>query len=137
MGLVNYYKDHIPNLASIAAPFYDLCKKFVSFKWNSKCTEAFEYLKHKLSDRITLVPIDYDKPYELYTDAFEVGIGAALIQEGKPVAFYSKKLNPAHQRYSVTKREAYALVMRVLHFKYYLIGQEFIVYTDHRALEAW
>ena len=93
--------------------------------------------KEKILQRVSLVPIDYDKPFELYTDASEVGIGACLVQDGKPVAFFSRKFNSVQQRYSVTKREAYAMAMSVLHFKYYLIGQTFTVYTDHKALEAW
>ena len=86
---------------------------------------------------ITLAPIDPDEPYDLYTDASGVAIGACLMQNGRPVNFYSKKLAETAQRYSATMRETYGMVQAILHYRTYLIGTPFTVYTDHKPLVEW
>ena len=52
---------------------------------------------------------DYGAPFELACDASDVAVGAELSQNGRPVAFYSKKLSPAEARYHVTDRELMAI----------------------------
>jgi hypothetical protein len=78
---------------------------------------------------------DLEKEFVLETDASDVGIGAALIQEVKPIAFASRTLSDAECRYGITEREALAALWGMEKFQYYLTGKKFVLVTDHKALE--
>jgi len=67
-------------------------------------------------------------------DASLKEIGGVLSQEGRPVAFFSEKLNDAKQKYSVYDLELYALVQSLKRWRHYLLPKEFIVFTDNQAL---
>ena len=137
LGAVNFYRSHIPDLATLAAPLYDLLRKGARFNWTPTCQRSFHLLCHTLSSRITLVPFRDTGDIVLQTDASSVALGAVLLQDGKPVEFYSRKLSNVEQRYPTYEREAAAMVSAMLHFRPFLIGRHFILQTDHRPLLAW
>ena len=129
LGLCSYYRQYIQNFSHIAAPLIQLTKKNVQFVWDESCQAAFEILKKKLCSAPVLA---YPKPglrYLLDTDASDVGVSGVLsqIQDGKErvIAYASKKLNVQRQRYSVTFMN---------HFRHYLLGQNFLLRTDHGSL---
>ena len=68
-------------------------------------------------------------------DASQKGLGAALVQDGKPIAFASKSLSEAEQRYANIERELLAVVFGCERFHTYLFGRDFIVESDHKPLE--
>ena len=137
LGAVNFYRSHIPDLAALAAPLYDLLRKGTKFVWTTSCQKSFHLLCHALSSRITLVPFKDGGDIVLQTDASSVALGAVLLQDGKPVEFYSRKLSNVEQRYPTYEREAAAMVSAMLHFRPFLIGRHFLLQTDHRPLLAW
>ena len=110
----------------------------VKVKWTTALEDEFQYLKHSLSHIPSLTIPTQEDSFLLQTDASTVGIGAVLSvrrnNEEKPVAFYSRKLQP-RERYSATELEGLAVVDSVDHFSVYLIGTEFTIETDHKALE--
>lgn len=55
-------------------------------------------------------------------------------QEGRPIVFFSEKLNDARKNYSTYDVDFYAIVQAFQHWRHYLISQEFILFTDHEAL---
>ena len=77
---------------------------------------------------------DFSKPFEIHTDASNTQLGAVISQNGKPIAFYSRKLNPAQTRYSVTEKELLSIVEVLKEFRTILLGQEIKIYTDHKNL---
>jgi len=77
---------------------------------------------------------NFSKPFHIHTDASKVQLGACISQEGKPVAFYSRKLNPAQTRYTTTERELLSIVETLKEFRNILLGQQIIVHTDHENL---
>ena len=137
LGKINYYRTHIPNLAKIAAPLYDLTQKTSSFVWGKKQQESFDKLKQAFKARLVLVPVRPNASFDLYTDASGIACGAVLLQEGEPVEFYSRKFSPVEQRYSAHEREALAMVVAIKHFRVILRGNTFRVFTDHKPLLYW
>jgi hypothetical protein len=61
-------------------------------------------MKRLIAKEILLTHPNFNKPFEIRTDASNVQLGACTLLEGRPVAFYSKALNPAQSRYNTTKR---------------------------------
>ena len=61
-------------------------------------------------------------------------LGAIIMQENKPIAFYSWKLNPAQTRYTTTERELLSIVETLKEFRNILFGQEIMIFTDHQNL---
>ena len=103
--------------------------------------ESFQAVKAAAQAAPALKLIDPEDPlatFELHTDASGFAIGAVLYQkiEGKllPIAFHSRKLNPAEKNYHTTDQEMLAIVDACRHWRHYLAGMEFIVKTDHKAL---
>ena len=105
LGLVNFYRRHIPNLVAITRLLTVLTRKdkstgtTVSFVWNDQCETAFQEVKRMLVSAPLLHPPDITKPFYLWTDASEKGFGALLEQEGSdgqryPIAYTSRQTNP-------------------------------------------
>ncbi|KAJ9536645.1 hypothetical protein OSB04_un000194 [Centaurea solstitialis] len=92
-----------------------------------------------LKERLTSSPIlalpNFDKMFELECDASGVGIGAVLIQEGRPIAYFSEKLKGAQLNYSTYDKELYALVRSLQTWQHYLRPKEFVIHTDHESLK--
>ena len=77
---------------------------------------------------------DYTKPFEIHTDASMSQLGSVISQDGKPIAFYSRKLNNAQRRYTTTERELLSIVETLKEYKNILLGHKIKVYTDHKNL---
>jgi hypothetical protein len=92
-----------------------------------------------LKDKLTHAPLlqlpDFNKVLELECDASSIGLGAILLQEGKPVAYFSEKLSGASLRYCTYDKEFYALVRTLQTWQHYLWHREFIIHSDHEALK--
>ncbi|KAL5717049.1 hypothetical protein ACHQM5_010129 [Ranunculus cassubicifolius] len=76
---------------------------------------------------------DYGQPFILETDASGRGIGAVLMQAGRPIAYFSKALGPRALGFSTYEKELLAIVSAVSRWRSYLVGHPFIIYTDHQS----
>ena len=94
---------------------------------------AFEGLKEAISIEPVLWLPDLDLPFEVQTDALDRALGGVLVQEGHPVAFESRKLNKAEQRYSTHEKEMTIVVHCLQQWRHYLLRSIFIVVTDNVA----
>ena len=77
---------------------------------------------------------DFEKPFDLYTDASDLQLGATLVQDGKPIGFYTRKLNSAQLNYTVGKKELLGTVEGFKAFEGILRGTEVTVHTDQMNL---
>ena len=77
---------------------------------------------------------DFNETFKIHTDASVLQLGAVISQKGKQIAFYSRKLTYAKQRYTVTERELLSIVETLKYFWTILLGQKLRIYTDHKNL---
>ena len=96
--------------------------------------KAFDTMKRIISRETLLSYPDFQKPFTIHTDASHTQLGAVISQNDKPIAFYSRKLNPAQTRYTTTERELLSIVETLKEFRNILLGHEIIVHTDHKNL---
>ena len=140
-GMVNFYCRFVPHLSVTMDPLFKssagLSKKDV-ITWTPAMSAAFQLTKEALSSATMLVHPHPSAPTSLTTDASEAGIGAVLEQftagSWKPLAFFSKSFKPAERKYSAFDRELLAVHAAIRHFKYFLEGRTFTVFTDHKPL---
>jgi len=139
LGLASYYRRFVPTFAEIAAPLHALTAKSKQFDWTPSCDQAFVRLKYALISSPTLaMPNDAD-PFLLDTDACDVSIGAVLsqVQNGveRVIAYASRSLSKPKRNYCVTRKELLAIVCYTKTFRQYLLGRQFVIKTDHSALQ--
>ena len=138
IGLSGFYRAFVRNFSSIAAPLTSLLKKEAKFVWGQEQDQAFAKLKHYLSSPPVLAYPDYSMPFELYTDASNVGLGAVLMQnlngKLKPIAYASRILSKAESSYCATDKEMSAIAWALLHFRDIILGYRVTVFMDHCPL---
>ena len=92
LGLASYYRKFVRDFAKIAKPLSDFLKKSVSEIWDEHCYRAFGELMRRLTSAPVLKFPEFKKSFEVHTVASDFAIEGVLMQEGRPVAFGSKKL---------------------------------------------
>jgi len=152
LGMVQYYRDLWEKRSHVLAPLSDLIglyspkksngkkgkrkappKKFV---WTEEHEKAFAQMKKIVSREVMLAYPNFNQPFEIYTDASNKQLGSVITQNNRPIAFYSKKLSKHQQKYTVTDLELLSIVMTLKEFRSILLGQDIIIYTDHKNLES-
>ncbi|GJP54422.1 hypothetical protein CLOM_g13509 [Closterium sp. NIES-68] len=136
LGLANYFRQFLENYLTDVAPVTALTRKGSAWEWTRQCQEAFDEVKTKLTKAPVFILPDPSKPYEVVTDASTVGIGAVLLQEGRRVAFESRKFSTAQQRYTTPEQELLVVVHALRTWRCYLEGVEFVV-TIHHCLNTY
>ena len=126
----------IQNLSSLSALLRGLTKKNAGYQWSEEHQEAFEAIKAAISEHTTLAYFDTTQPMTLQVDASMKGLGASLLQGGKPVAFASKALTTAGSNYANIERELLAVVYGCERFHNYIFGHPITVESDHKPLSA-
>lgn len=132
-GLTGYYRKFIRGYGIVAAPLTALLKKN-SFSWNSTA-EAFNHLKEVLTQPPVLSLPNLSKAFVIECDACGVGIGVVLMQDQRPIAYFSKALKGRELSVSTYEKEMLALVKSIQLWRPYLLGRPFVVGTDQRGLK--
>lgn len=135
LGMVTYLAAYIPHLSDCTNNIRKLLKKDVEFQWHDEHQQAFEKLKHLISNANALQYFDPKKPTIIQVDASQYALGAALIQENKVIAYASKSLTDAETRYANNERELLACVFGAEKFHTYVFGAPFVIESDHQPLE--
>ncbi|GBG76581.1 hypothetical protein CBR_g22461 [Chara braunii] len=139
MGLASYYRKFVRNFSAVAAHLTNLTKKDTPFLWFLHCQLAFTRLKKALTRAPVLKLPDPTLPFILTTDASQYGIGAVLQQDDgnglRPVKFMSKKIKTQKLQDSTYEKELYAFVCALKHWKHFLLGRHFKIFSDHSTLQ--
>jgi hypothetical protein len=114
LGLVGYYRKFIHNYGSIAAPLTILLKKD-GFSWGEEAAAAFATLKAAVTMGLVLAMPDFTKTFVVECDASSHGFGVVLIQDGHPIAFFSRPVAPRHRALAAYECELIGLVQAAHH----------------------
>ena len=136
LGMVNYLGKFCPRLAEYTGPLRILLQKKVEWQWNHEQEEAFKKTKEMLTRAPILAHFKTNKPVKITTDASSVGLGCALLQNEKPVAYASRSLTETEQRYAQIEKETLAIVFACEKFHQYIYGKQCAVETDHKPIES-
>ena len=146
LGMVNYYHRFIPNLAQIVAPLYNHLTEFQKIPKSRKaifnlpdtCLDSFNKAKSALAEAALLIHPAENAKISIATDASNVSVGAVLQQhvsgQWQPLAFFSKKLSTTESNYSAFDRELLAIYLAIKHFRFFIEGRDFLIFTDHEPL---
>ena len=139
LGMINYYRKFIPNLATLLKPLTNLLQSNSKWVWSLECVNAFAKVKQSLTSAPILAHYDPDLPIHLATDASSHGIGAVISHifpngDERPVAYASRTLSTAECNYSQIEKEALGIIYGVRIFHQYLYGRKFTLITDHKPL---
>ena len=134
LGVVNYLAKFVPNMSTITKPIRELLRSDVEFQWGDVQKNAFQEVKDVLTKAPVLAYYDVTKPVKVTCDASKCGLGAALLQDDKLVAFASRALTDAETRYAQIEKELLAVVFAFEKFNQYTYGRCIEVETDHKPL---
>jgi hypothetical protein len=124
LGLAGYYRKFVKNYTSIASPLTALLKRD-AFSWSESATTVLESLKHALVSAPVLSLPDFTSTFIVQTDASGFAMGAVLLQQGHPLAYFSKVFCPRLAKASTYIRELHAITAAVKRWRQYLLGHFF------------
>jgi hypothetical protein len=122
LGLTGYYCKFVQNYGRIVAPLIALTKKD-AFSWTPEATKAFEQLKEVMCKALVLTTPDFTKTFIVEGDASGNGIGAVLMQEGRPLGFESRTLKGKDLHKPIYEKEMMAILHALKKWHPYLIGR--------------
>jgi transposase InsO family protein len=140
LGFFNFFRSVIPLYSRLTAPL-DKLRKVKDLKpvWTPDHTRAYDNVRKALHSAVILKFPDFQKPFQVGTDASDRGLGAVLYQEMGDqtiayISFAARSLSTGECNYGATKRELAAIIFALRKFRYYLWGTHFTLHTDHKAL---
>ncbi len=127
LRMAQYYRQYINGYADLAGPLYDMLKESGPAVWGQAQQEAFDIIKDKLVTEPIRAHPDFNKPFKLYTDASDTGLGTVLAQDdekGKErvIAYETRRLSVLERNYPTIEKECLAVVWTIQKFKQYLEG---------------
>lgn len=143
LGMINFYRIFLPQAALDQAKLYDFLKgkkkkENVKIVWTDEAIEAFERCKIRLVEFTELAHPKINAKLALMVDASNTSIGAVIQQFSdeawQPLSFFSRKMSETEQRYSTYDRELLAAYASIKHFKHFVEGREFTLFSDHKPL---
>ncbi|XP_053388481.1 uncharacterized protein K02A2.6-like [Mercenaria mercenaria] len=136
LGMSQYLARYAPRLSEVTLPLRELLAKDVEFLWGESQQQAYDQMIDIITQAPVLAFYDPAKPLELQTDASRSGLGATLLQEGRPIGYASKSLTPSQMNYAMIELECLGLVFGLKKFHQWVYGKKVKVVTDHLPLIA-
>jgi hypothetical protein len=132
LGMINYYRDMWHKRSHLILPLAALSSKSKPFTWTEQCQKSFEDITKIVAQEVLLNYPNFGIPFDIFTDASERQLGTVIMQNNKPIAFYSRKLNPAQCKYTTGEQELLSIVKTVKQYQNILLGYDIKVFTDHK-----
>ena len=137
LGSIQYLAKFLPMLAEVETPLRELTRKDVLFCWDKPQAAAFQKLiKDMCCEAPVLASYDVRKDVTIQCDASKSAVGAVLLQEGRPIAYASRKLRASELNWAPIEKEMLAIVFSTQKFREYILGKTALVQTDHKPLET-
>ncbi|CAI5660683.1 unnamed protein product [Oreochromis niloticus] len=136
LGMVNYLAKFCPHLSDHCDLLRQLTHKDSEWNWTTRHDDAFQRLKETIAEAPVLKYYCPEEELTVQCDASDKGLGAALMQKGKPVAFASRALTRIEQGYAQIEKELLAVVLSMEKFHQYTYGRKVVVHSDHKPLET-
>ena len=138
--MINFYHQFIPHGTQILQPLHSFRTRAHAkseLQWSEECISAFNSAKDALAQATLLFHPTPDATTSLMTDASDIAVGAVLQQSvdghWQPISF-SWSLSPTERKYSTFDRELMAVYLAIKHFRHFIEGRVFTVFTDHKPL---
>ncbi|XP_048751787.2 uncharacterized protein K02A2.6-like [Ostrea edulis] len=138
LGLVQYLGKFLPRLSDVSAPLRKLTETAAGseWNWNKEQEVSFKTIKAMIIEAPVLAYYDPKQPLTLSVDASSKGLGATILQQGRPIAYASRALTAAQRNYAQIEKEALAVVFGCHKFHHYIYGRQITVESDHKPLES-
>ena len=134
IGYCNWFRPYIKNLSLFLAPLNEKLKE-KEITWSEDDSARIKTIKETIENQPTLLHLpELDKPYKLFTDASNIGLGAILTQDNKIIKIWSRKLSKAQTNYSILERELLAIVLALEEFKTIIFDNHVTIFTDNRNI---
>ena len=134
LGMVTYLDRFCKDLAVLTRPLRDVLKEESAWVWGGQQKTALSALKEAMLSLPVLRLYDPAVPMVMSVDASPIGLGAALLQEGQPLAYLSTSLTATQSPYFQIEKELLAVLFGLRRFRQYIYGQTVIVESDHKPL---
>lgn len=134
LGLINWYRNFVPNLSTLIVNITDLLKNPSKrrIEWSEIHDDELRKLIEEIEKNVVLKCPDFSKKFFLETDASDDGLGGVLTQEHGIIGFYSKKFSGAEINYTIVEKELYAIYKSLDFFKELVQGNLVIIKTDSK-----
>ena len=119
-GHASFYPWFVRDFSSIPTSIDEVIKKNVGFKWEEEQQKEFQLINEKLTQAPLLSLPNFVKTFEVECDALGLGIGAVLMQEGGPIAYFNEKVSGIALKYHTYEKELYSLVWALETWEHYL-----------------
>ena len=133
-GMIQYLARFLPDLAKLLEPIRALTRKDIQWVWSKDCEDSLKRIKRAISEAPILQYFDPQKTITLQVDSSLHGIGAVIMQEGKPVEYASRALTRAEKNWAQIEKEALAVVYGLERFDQYTYGRDVVIENDHKPL---
>ncbi|KAH9102798.1 hypothetical protein AeMF1_020706 [Aphanomyces euteiches] len=115
-------------------PLTAMTSKQAKFSWTAQCEQVFRGTQKLLSETTLLHYPNFNEPFTIHTDSSSFQLGGVISQNGKPLAFFSRKLSTSQRNYTVTEQEMLSIVELLKEYRNILLGRKIVIYTDHKNL---
>lgn len=116
-------------------PIRRLTRKDAPWNWSSEQDQAFANMQRLVTEAPVLRYYDPSLDLTIQCDATQSGLGAALLQNGKPIEYASRSLTDTETRYAQIEKEMLAIVFSLERFNQYTFGRHVHIESDHKPLE--
>ena len=135
LDMVTYLSKFLPRLPEVCEVLHQLEHKGVEWHWQEEHVKAWKKVKRLTTTMPVLAYYDVNKETTIQCDASSTGLGATLLQEGKPLCFASIALTTSERNYAQIEKELLAIVFGCERFDQYIYTKHTTVESDHKPLE--